>query len=161
MKYITNQNDDNPQKVFIKRMHGIFWTSALFISFLTFFSPILTESMERYSMAGETAVKGYEMVAYAPILSVLVITAPILNAMLHNAELPAKKKALMYFALATGYVIAFGTCLILTAVRILNTENHIVMFSGGAYMVFILNLLHLSLGALPTMWMMGEEDHEE
>lgn len=160
MRYITNHNDENPQKVFIKRMYGIFWTSALFISFLTFFSPILTESMQRYSMAGETAVKGYEMVAYTPILSVFVITAPILNAMLHNTEFPTKKKILLYFAVATGYVIAFGMCLILTAVRILNTENHIVMFSGGAYMTFILNLLHLSLGAIPTMWMMAGEDDE-
>lgn len=160
MKPIINQSDEMQNKSSVQRLAGVFWTSALFISFLTFFSPILTESMERYSMVGETAVKGYEMVAYTPILSVFVITAPILNTVLHNAELLAKKKILLYFAVATAYVIAFGMCLILTAVRILNTENHIVMFSGGAYMVFILNLLHLSLGAIPTIWMMAGEDNE-
>jgi len=158
MKPIINQSGENTNKSPIRKLAGVVWTSSLFISFLTFFSPILTESMERYSMAGETAVKGYEMVAYTPILSVFVITAPVLNAMLHNTELPAKKKLLLYFTLAAGYTIAFCACLILTAVRILNAENHFVMLSGGAYMILIFYWLHLSIGVLPTIWMVACED---
>ena len=161
MKDITKVKGENPQKTFSKRMRGVFWTSSLFVSFVTFFAPILTESSERYSMAGEMAVKGYEMVAYTPLLSTFVITAPILNAMLHTTELPGKKKIFLYYALGIVYGITFGASLILTAVRILNTENHIVTFSGGVYLVVTLYLLSLSVGALPTMWMMDDDEDED
>ena len=162
MKVTTYFTDEYPKTSFFKRMSGVFWTSSIFVSFFTFFAPLLNKSGARYSMVDIEAVKGYELIANTPLLTLFVIAAPILYAILHTAELPEKKKILLYYVLAIVYMLALGACLILNGMEIMTTYNCLVRIAGGTYCVLIANLLSLSIGVIPVIWMMeGEEDDEE
>ena len=88
MKINTHYFDTNPKETLFKRLRCIFWTSSLFVSFFTFFAPMLNRSGARYAMVDVEAVNGYELIAGTPVLALFVISAPILYAILHTAELP-------------------------------------------------------------------------
>lgn len=158
MKIKTHYFNTNPKDTLFKRLRCIFWTSSLFVSFFTFFAPMLNRSSARYAMVDVEAVNGYELIACTPVLALFVISAPILYAILHTAELPEKKKILMYYALGILYILALGACLILNAIEILTVENCLVRFAGGAYFVAIANFVSLSVGVIPTIWMIEDEE---
>lgn len=161
MKSSSQIREERPLQIYFYRMRGVFWVSSILISAFTFFAPLLTESSERYSMTGEIAVSGYEMVTYTPLLATFVITAPVLTAMLHSAELPDKKKMIMYVAWMIFYELLFCASLILTAIDLLNVEHHLVRVSAGSYLVLAANFLGISLGALPTLWVLIAAEEED
>ena len=159
MKSNTQGKIDASKTGYFHRMRWVFWGWAICLSIFTFFGPMLTESTGRLSMACDYAISGYEMVAYTPILATFVITAPILTAMLHTAEISFKMKYRMYHVLGLLLGLAFAGCLFFTLMELLNEENRIAMYSGGAYIVFVANFLNLSLGMIPTIWMIEDEEN--